>query len=93
MPPVPVREEEMELNLEDGLQLDGTCRRDQWRPQVGSKKRKCYDRSTSKHGDATCDCACNRQLVVGIYDFVGIRKIILIRGIARICMYITELDK
>ena len=68
----------MRLNLEDGLQLDGTGRRDQWRPQVGSKKRKYYDRSASKHGDATSDCACNRQLAVGIYDFVGIRKIVRI---------------
>ena len=37
--------------------------------------------------------ACNRQVAVGIYDFVGIRKIILMRVIARIRTYITELAK
>ena len=29
----------------------------------------CYDCSTSEHGDATSDCACHRQVAVGIYDF------------------------
>jgi len=45
----------------------------------------------SKHGDATSDCACNRQVAVGIYNFVGMRKIIIMRGIARIRTYVIEL--